>query len=114
MGKIRIDRKKLDYMMLMRDVPTYRELAKRVGVHHNTVNNMVNRGEYSTGLLEKVADVLGVNPLDLISTEGYPDPILVADRYWDQLLADPRSPGALHQLADEARTTPEEELAEGW
>lgn len=114
MGKIRIDRKKLDYVMLMRDVSTYRELAKRAGVHYNTVNNMINRDTYSTELLEKVADVLDVNPLDLLRTEGFPDPVLVIDQRWDQLLADPRSERALAALAEEARNTPEEELVESW
>ena len=114
MGKIRLDRKKLDYVMLMRDVPSYRELAKRVDVHHNTLNNMVNHDRYSMDLLERVADALGVNPLDLLTTEGFPEPVLVADREWDRLFADPRSNAVLSRLADEALNTPEEDLVEGW
>lgn len=114
MGKIRVNRKKLDYVMLMREVPSYRELAKRVGVHYNTISNMVNRDEYSIGLLEKVSGVLHVNPLDLLDTEGFPEPVLVADQRWDQLFDDPRSEKALAQMADEAREVPEKELDEGW
>jgi hypothetical protein len=39
---------------------------------------------------------------------------LAAERRWDELLADPRSAGALAKLADEARTTPENELTDSW
>lgn len=114
MGKILLDRKKLDYVMLMRDVPSYRDLARRIEVHYNTLNNMVNRDQYSMDLLERVASELNVNPLDLLTTEGYPDPVLVADKEWDRLFADPRSDVVLSKLADQARNTPESELVEGW
>lgn len=114
MRKIRLDRKKLDYVMLMRDVPSYRELARRAAVHPNTLNNLVNHERYSMNLLAKVAEVLRVNPLDLLKTEGFPEPILVADREWDRLFADPRTDTVLVELVAEAEATPEDELVEGW
>jgi hypothetical protein len=74
MGKIRLDERKVKVLMAMNGIDTLPELAEKAGMHYNSVYKMVNTGRFSIDSIESLANVLGCNPIDLVTTEGYPDP----------------------------------------
>jgi hypothetical protein len=43
-------------------------------MHYNSIHKMVKSGRFSIESLEALANVLGCNPIDLVTTEGFPDP----------------------------------------
>jgi Cro/C1-type HTH DNA-binding domain len=78
MGKIRLDERKVKVLMAMNGIDTLPALAEKAGMHYNSVYKMVNTGRFSIDSIESLANVLGCNPIDLMTTEGYPDPKLAA------------------------------------
>lgn len=78
MGKIRLDERRVKVLMAMNGIDSLPELAEKLNMHYNSVYKMVNTGRFSIDSIEALADVLKCNPIDLITTEGYPDPKSVA------------------------------------
>lgn len=78
MGKIRLDERRVKVLMAMKGIDSLPELAEMAKMHYNSVYKMVNTGRFSIDSLEALADVLQCNPIDLITTEGFPDPKSVA------------------------------------
>lgn len=74
MGKLRLDERKVKVLMAMNGIDSLPELAEAAGMHYNSVYKMVNTGRFSIDSLESLSNVLHCNPIDLITTEGYPDP----------------------------------------
>ena len=78
MGKFRLDERRVKVLMAMKGIDSLPELAEKAGMHYNSVYKMVNTGRFSIDSIEAVANVLECNPIDLITTEGFPDPKSVA------------------------------------
>jgi DNA-binding Xre family transcriptional regulator len=74
MGKLRLDGRRLKVLMAMNGIDTLPQLAEQANMHYNSVYKMVNTGRFSIDSIESLANVLGCNPIDLVTTEGYPDP----------------------------------------
>jgi DNA-binding Xre family transcriptional regulator len=74
MGKIRLDERKVKVLMAMNAIDTLPALAEKAGMHYNSIHKMVKSGRFSIESLEALANVLGCNPIDLVTTEGFPDP----------------------------------------
>jgi DNA-binding Xre family transcriptional regulator len=74
MGKLRLDGRRLKVLMAMNGIDTLPQLAERANMHYNSVYKMVNTGRFSIDSIETLAKVLGCNPIDLVTTEGFPDP----------------------------------------
>lgn len=46
---------------------TGRDLAGEVGIHEQTITNMINGGPWSHQTINKIAAVLGCSPLELLT-----------------------------------------------
>jgi hypothetical protein len=78
MGKLRLDERRVKVLMAMNDIDSLSDLAQKAEMHYNSVYKMVNTGRFSIDSIEALANVLKCNPIDLMSTAGYPDPKSVA------------------------------------
>ena len=54
------------------------EVSRRMGVTRMTVYNLLKGDNTTLDVLSSFAAALGVNPLDILKTEGFPDPLLEA------------------------------------
>lgn len=54
------------------------DLAKNAGLSWSTVYRAMDGNEFNSGTLEKMAKALDVNPIDLLSIEGGPTPLVGA------------------------------------
>jgi transcriptional regulator with XRE-family HTH domain len=74
-----LDERKVKVMMALRGVGSQKELAEKSGVHQDTLVQLLRgRRSFSPETLEKLAQALDCNPLDLLTTEGFPPPHLAA------------------------------------
>ena len=55
-----------------------REVARRMDVTRMTVYNLMRGDNTSLDVLSAFASALGVNPLDVLMTEGFPPPLVDA------------------------------------
>ena len=74
MQKSIIDRERVDLLMKQVDIGTYADLAKQTGLHKNTLTKILNGSKWHSDTIDKLAIALRCNPIDLISTIGYPSP----------------------------------------
>ena len=72
--KLRIDGERVHVLMRERGIGTLQELAGISGVHANTLTPVLRGGGWSAKTAEKLAEALGCNPIDLLVSEGYPEP----------------------------------------
>jgi len=54
------------------------EVSRRMGVTRMTVYNLLKGDNTSLDVLSAFAAALSVNPLDVLKTEGFPDPLVDA------------------------------------
>jgi DNA-binding Xre family transcriptional regulator len=112
--KFYIDRMKVRRMMRRRGYVYFRELAEAVGIHPLSMIRRMTRdnvGVFRNDFVERLADALGCNPLDLVSTVGYPPPVLPPDPLipWPPPYRRGRLPTRLEEPdAETAKTTTEE------
>ena len=78
MGQLRLDGRRVKVLMVMNDIDSLTALAEKAKMHYNSVYKMLNTGRFSIDSIEALANVLNCNPIDLMSTQGYPDPKLEA------------------------------------
>jgi DNA-binding Xre family transcriptional regulator len=77
MGVI-IDRGKVKMFMGARGIPDQGRLAEKAGIDQDTVTKVLKGNGFRSVTLEALADALGVNPIDILTFEGYPAPHLAA------------------------------------
>jgi len=65
---MKIDPKKIKLLMGMR-LLTQAQLAQKAGVARMTINGTLLKGSCSTTTAGKIADALGVEPIEIIETE---------------------------------------------
>lgn len=78
---MRVDEKKLRMWMALRGIGTVVSLAERSGVHYTTISSMLKGSGFRSETLDALARALDVNPLDLLDTEDYPAPHMVAPAF---------------------------------
>ena len=71
MGKLIIDRERIDILMRSAEIDTYVELAKRAQLHPNTLTKILKGEKWQSETVEKLASVLECNPIDLLVTVGF-------------------------------------------
>ncbi|MCD6290359.1 MAG: helix-turn-helix transcriptional regulator [Anaerolineae bacterium] len=71
---LKIDERKVRVFMAMRGIDTVRDLARKAGIHEDTVWKVFKGRNFTAETLERLATALECNPLDLLTVEGYPDP----------------------------------------
>lgn len=76
-GEVRIDGKRLDVILLKRDM-TMKQVAELMDMHYNSVLRMKTEGTTNLGTLQKLCNVLECHPFDLLVAEGYPQPFFPA------------------------------------
>lgn len=64
---MRVDWKKIKHMMIERGIRSDAELARGAGVHPNTIGK--NDG-FRSDTVDRIAEYLGCNPLDLIAVDA--------------------------------------------
>ena len=72
--RIKIDELRVKQFMLMVGIETQLELARRSGLDKQTVSRALNGDTFRSDTLSKLAEALNVNPMDLVSAEGFPAP----------------------------------------
>lgn len=79
MPRLAVDWKKVRIYMALRGINTEGELTKIAGLNRETVVQL-KKGEscFESKTVSRLAVALGCNPLDLLRTEGFPDPHMVA------------------------------------
>lgn len=77
MTDIRIDKRRLETLMEMRGLDN-ESLAAAMGKHYNSVLRLKQEQSTTLSNLEKLCEVLGCHPFDLIVAEGFPEPFLAA------------------------------------
>lgn len=75
---LKIDEQRVRVWMATRNVRTIEELAQRAGVSSFTIRRLFAGEEFRSSTLSRLANVLEVNPLDLIYVSACPDPHVVA------------------------------------
>lgn len=76
-AKLRIDGKRLDVILLKRDM-SLKQVAEKLDMHYNSVLRMKTEGTTNLGTLERLCAVLECHPFDLLVAEGYPQPFYPA------------------------------------
>lgn len=76
--KLRVDSRRLDIAMAAAGVRTDNALAELADITDRTIRNIRTAETCSMQVLERIADALGCNPIDLLTTPGFPDPKLGA------------------------------------
>ena len=71
---LKVDERKVRVFMADRGIHTIEELAERSGVTSLTIRRLFKGAGFKSDTVQKLADALGCNPLDLLTVEGYPDP----------------------------------------
>lgn len=71
---IRVDEKRLDVAMAAAGIKTDKALSQLSGVTDRTIRNIRQDGTCSFKIWNDLAAALGCNPIDLLTTQGYPDP----------------------------------------
>jgi len=71
---IKIDRKKVEIEMIHADTKSFQNLADRAGMSTDTLFKALDGSKWTTKTWKKIAEALNCNPLDLITTEGFPPP----------------------------------------
>ena len=71
MGKLIIDRERIDILMRSAEIDTYVELAKRAQLHPNTLTKILKGEKWQSETVEKLASVLECNPIDLLVAVGF-------------------------------------------
>lgn len=72
--RLKVDPRKLDIAMATSGVRTDNALAEMANVTDRTIRNIRNEETCSLRVLERIAISLGCNPIDLLTTPGFPDP----------------------------------------
>jgi transcriptional regulator with XRE-family HTH domain len=72
--KLRIDGERVHALMREKGIRSVQELAAMSGVHANTLTPVLRGGGWSARTAERLAAALGCNPIDLLVSEGYPEP----------------------------------------
>lgn len=76
-GEVRIDGKRLDVILLKRDM-TLKKVSEEMDMHYNSILRMKVEGTTNLGTLQKLCNVLECHPFDLLVAEGYPQPFYPA------------------------------------
>ena len=76
--KLRVDSRRLDIAMAAAGVRTDNALADLADITDRTIRNIRTVETCSMQVLERIAAALGCNPIDLLTTPGFPDPKLGA------------------------------------
>lgn len=71
---VRIDPQRLNVAMAVAGIQTDRELAGRTGLDTRTLVRVRDKGTLTFSGWNDLAKGLNCNPIDLIVTEGHPDP----------------------------------------
>jgi DNA-binding Xre family transcriptional regulator len=70
---VRIDRKLVKVRMAEKEW-TLADLAHHSDVHENTLRRLLNGEKFQSDTLGRLAEALGVHPVDLIEADGYSYP----------------------------------------
>ena len=71
---LKVDERKVRVFMADRGIYTIEDLAKLSGVSSFTIRKLFKGAGFKSDTVQRLADALGCNPLDLLTVEGYPDP----------------------------------------
>lgn len=74
MRSIRIDERRLRVAMAAAGINTYKDLSEKSGVDLRTINNIKRLGTCQFEAWNRLAATIGCNPIDLLVTQGYPNP----------------------------------------
>ena len=77
----RISKKKIRMWMAIRGFEKVEDLASKAEISPNTIYTSWDTNKFQGQTLDKMASTLNVNPIDLLDTEGYPDPHLGAPAF---------------------------------
>lgn len=69
-----ISKKRLELLMERAGIETYQELAAAADVHPNSLTRIIGKGGWKSETVEKLAKALSCNPIDMMETDGFPDP----------------------------------------
>ena len=75
-NSLKIDNERVDLLMKRANIKSYRALAEKANIHYNTVTNIMRGGTFDSNTARKLAWALNCNPIDLMTTKGFPDPNL--------------------------------------
>ncbi len=76
--RVLVDPVRLDVAMAQAQVKSDEELSRRSNVTRQTINNIRTANSCSLRVLGDLAHALGINPIDLLITPGFPDPKALA------------------------------------
>ena len=71
---VRIDPQRLKITMTAAGIHTDKELAEKANITIRTITNVKKFGTCSWDAWNSIASAIGCNPIDLLVTQGYPDP----------------------------------------
>ncbi len=77
MGTLRLDERRVKVLMAMNGIDSIPALAEMADMHYNSLYKMISTGRFSIDSIEAISNILQCNPIDLLVTDGYPDPKLV-------------------------------------
>lgn len=73
MTRLRLDARYIRYLMQQRGIVSLRDLSAASDVHVNTLTVVMRGGRWRPGTVERLADVLGCDPTELITSKE-PEP----------------------------------------
>lgn len=77
----RISKKKLKMWMAIRGFEKVEDLASKAEISPVTIYSNWDTNRFQGQTLDKLASALEVNPIDLLDTEGFPDPHMGAPAF---------------------------------
>ena len=74
---VKLNKKFIEHMLVERGISA-RELSRQADVGEATMYRILGGASFNSVTLGKIAGALGCNPVDLIDTQGYADPLVGA------------------------------------
>lgn len=62
-------RLKKDYIKFLIGEMSYKELSEKCGISSNWLNTVINRGQASMNIVNKLAKALNVEPIEIVKME---------------------------------------------
>ncbi len=78
MANLRVNERMIRIAMAQQGITTIRELSSRSGVSRPSIYKLFSGDAFRSDMVEQIAHVLKVNPLDLIESLDAPPPLVDA------------------------------------
>ena len=79
--QFRVNKRAVRMFMASEGIVTMKQLTGATGLTQLTLRRLLAGEPFTSDTIKKLAKGLKCNPLDLLETEGYPDPHLVAPAF---------------------------------